>query len=407
MLKYIPHVEPHMSETITKVEISTTGKVIQSPCGPIIHGLEDVLVKTTSISDIDGKKGILWYRGYNINDLAKYSNFEEVAYLIFNGRLPTKAELESFKSMLAKERDLPDEVISTIRVLAPRAHPMHVLEAAVAGLAAFDPDINDNSQEANFRKAVRLTAKLPSIIAAHYRFSRKLEYIKPKESLSHSANFLYMMFGTEPDATSTKAIDLYLVLHIDHEVPASTFGTLVAISTWTDLYSAIVAGIATLKGPLHGGANEAAMKQYLEIGSPDKARPYVEKMLGEGKRLMGVGHRVYKAYDPRAKIYKELVKELSQSKGNMTYYNIASEVEAVVLEKLASKYLYPNIDFWSGIAMYLLGIPYEYYTPIFAMSRVVGWSAHAMEYLNQHRLFRPRACYVGPHDVPYVPMEKR
>jgi citrate synthase (EC 2.3.3.1) len=216
-----------------------------------------------------------------------------------------------------------------------------------------------------------------------------------------------MMFGTEPDATSTKAIDLYLVLHIDHEVPASTFGTLVAISTWTDLYSAIVAGIATLKGPLHGGANEAAMKQYLEIGSPDKARPYVEKMLGEGKRLMGVGHRVYKAYDPRAKIYKELVKELSQSKGNMTYYNIASEVEAVVLEKLASKYLYPNIDFWSGIAMYLLGIPYEYYTPIFAMSRVVGWSAHAMEYLNQHRLFRPRACYVGPHDVPYVPIEKR
>ncbi len=246
-----------MSETVTKVEITTTGKVIQSPCGPIIHGLEDVLVKTTAISDIDGRKGILWYRGgYNINDLAKYSNFEETAYLIFNGRLPpTRTELESFKSMLAKERDLPDEVVSTIRVLAPRAHPMHVLEAAVAGLAAFDPpDINDNSPEANFRKAVRLTAKLPSIIAAHYRFSRKLDYIRPKESLAHSANFLYMMFGQEPDSTSAKAIDLYLVLHIDHEVPASTFATLVSISTWTDLYSAIVSGIATLKGPLHGGS---------------------------------------------------------------------------------------------------------------------------------------------------------
>ncbi len=245
------------------------------------------------------------------------------------------------------------------------------------------------------------------MIAAHYRASRGLDIVKPRKDLSHAANFLYMMFGKEPDETSTKAIDLYLVLHIDHEVPASTFATLVAISTWTDLYSAIAAGIATLKGPLHGGANEAAMKQYLEIGKPENARSYTEKLLGEGKRLMGVGHRVYKAYDPRARIYKELVRQLSEAKGNMTWYRIAEEVEKVVLEKLASKKLYPNIDFWSGIAMYLLGIPYEYYTPIFAMSRVVGWSAHAIEYLDQHRLFRPRACYTGPHDVPYVPIDKR
>jgi citrate synthase (EC 2.3.3.1) len=397
-----------MSEEVKEVTIATSGKIIQTPCGPIIHGLEDVLVKTTTISDIDGKNGILWYRGYRIDDLAKYSTFEEVAYLILYGKLPNRKELDDFKSLLASYRELPNEVYSIVTTMGKvKAHPMLALEAGVAALGAFDENPSDYSKEANLRRAIKLTSALPIMIAAHYRASRGLDIVKPRKDLSHAANFLYMMFGKEPDETSTKAIDLYLVLHIDHEVPASTFATLVAISTWTDLYSAIAAGIATLKGPLHGGANEAAMKQYLEIKTPENARPYVEKLLAEGKRLMGVGHRVYKAYDPRARIYKELVKQLSEAKGNMTWYNIASEVEKVVLEKLAPKKLYPNVDFWSGIAMYLLGIPYEYYTPIFAMSRIVGWAAHAIEYLDQHRLFRPRACYTGPHDVPYVPMEKR
>lgn len=331
-----------------------------------------------------------------------------MAYLILYGKLPNRKELEDFKELLASYRDLPSEVYSIVTTLGKvKAHPMLALEAGVAALGAFDENPNDYSKEANLKRAVKLTSALPIMIAAHYRASRGLDLVKPRKDLSHAANFLYMMFGKEPDETSTKAIDLYLVLHIDHEVPASTFATLVAISTWTDLYSAIAAGIATLKGPLHGGANEAAMKQYLEIGSPENARPYVEKLLAEGKRVMGVGHRVYKAYDPRARIYKELVRQLSEVKGNMTWYRIAEEVEKVVLEKLAPKKLYPNIDFWSGIAMYLLGIPYEYYTPIFAMSRVVGWAAHAIEYLDQHRLFRPRACYTGPHDVPYVPIDKR
>jgi len=395
-------------ESVRKVELSTSGKVIESPCGPIIHGLEDVLIKVTSISDIDGRKGILWYRGYRIDDLAKYSSFEETAYLILYGKLPTRSELSEFSERLATNRDLPEEVYSIIKMLAERrVHPMLVLESAISALAGFDPKAGDLSKDALYEQAIRLAAVFPTIIAAHYRFSRGLGLVKPRRDLSQAANFLYMMFGTEPDDISTRAIDLYLILHIDHEVPASTFATHVAISTWTDLYSAIVAGIAALKGPLHGGANEAAMKQYLEIGNPDNARPYVEKLLAEGKRVMGVGHRVYKTYDPRARIYKELVRELSERKGNMTYYRIAEEVEKVVLERLGPKGLYPNIDFWSGIAMYLLGIPYEYYTPIFAMSRVVGWVAHAIEYLGEHRLFRPRACYVGPHDVQYVPIDQR
>ncbi len=395
-------------ESARKVEITTSGKVIESPCGPIVHGLEDVLIKVTSISDIDGRKGILWYRGYRIEDLAKYSSFEETAYLILYGKLPTRSELDEFKEKLYSKRDLPEEVYALIRVLAEhKVHPMLVLESAISALAGFDPNVGDLSKDALYEQAIRLTAVFPTIIAAHYRFSRGLGLIKPRSDLSQAANFLYMMFGQVPDEVSTRAIDLYLILHADHEIPASTFAVHVAISTWTDLYSAIVAGIAALKGPLHGGANEAAMRQYLEIKAPERAREYIEKLLAEGKRVMGVGHRVYKTYDPRARIYKELVRQLSEAKGDMTLYRIAEEVEKVVLERLAPKGLYPNIDFWSGIAMYLLGIPYEYYTPIFAMSRVVGWAAHAIEYLNEHRLFRPRACYVGPHDLQYVPIDQR
>jgi citrate synthase (EC 2.3.3.1) len=227
-----------MSEEVKEVTIATSGKIIQTPCGPIIHGLEDVLVKTTTISDIDGKNGILWYRGYRIDDLAKYSTFEEVAYLILYGKLPNRKELDDFKSLLASYRELPNEVYSIVTTMGKvKAHPMLALEAGVAALGAFDENPSDYSKEANLRRAIKLTSALPIMIAAHYRASRSLDIVKPRKDLSHAANFLYMMFGKEPDETSTKAIDLYLVLHIDHEVPASTFATLVAISTWTDLYS--------------------------------------------------------------------------------------------------------------------------------------------------------------------------
>jgi len=393
-------------------------KIIKTPCGDIVHGLEEVLVKETKITDIDGERGIFWVRGYRIDELAKYSNYEEVAFLTLYGRLPKKDEFEEFKKTLASERPIPKEVADIIRVLAKVDHPMGVLITATSALRGFDPDAKKFDEEARmgrinrelgFKMAIRLIAKLPTIVAYTYRASRDLPFVEPRADLGHAANFLYMMFGREPKDIEVKAIDLYLVLHVDHEVPCSTFTGMVAASSLTDMYSAVAAAIAGLKGPLHGGANEAALKSYLEIGSPEKAREYVDKLLASGGKVMGVGHRVYKAYDPRARIYKELVRQVGEYKGDLTLYKIAEAVEQYVLsrEDFQKKRLYPNIDFWTGVALYQIGIPPEYYTPLFAMSRVAGWTAHILEYWENNRIFRPRACYTGPHDVPYVPIDKR
>jgi citrate synthase len=404
------------------VQIKTSGKILQSPCGPIIHGLEDVLVKNTSISDIDGEKGILWYRGYRIEDLARNSTYEEVSYLILYGKLPNRKELDEFTERLKTHRDLHPSTVEVIKSLA-KAHPMFAIEAAVAAEGAFDEDnlklaealrvgrYKAEEKELAYRVAEKLVAKMPSIVAYHYRFSRGLDVVKPRRDLSHAANFLYMMFGKEPDPLAAKGIDLYLILHADHEVPASTFTAHVVASTLSDMYSAVVAAVGALKGPLHGGANEMAVRNYLEIGDPSKAKELVEAATKPGgPKLMGVGHRVYKAYDPRAKIFKEFSQDYVNKFGDpKNLYAIASAIEQEILNHpyFQQRKLYPNVDFWSGIAFYYMGIPYEYFTPIFAVSRVVGWVAHILEYWEINRLFRPRACYIGPHDLQYVPIERR
>jgi citrate synthase len=404
------------------VQIKTSGKILQSPCGPIIHGLEDVLVKNTSISDIDGEKGILWYRGYRIEDLARNSTYEEVSYLILYGKLPNRKELDEFTERLKTHRDLHPSTVEVIKSLA-KAHPMFAIEAAVAAEGAFDEDnlklaealrvgrYKAEEKELAYRVAEKLVAKMPSIVAYHYRFSRGLDVVKPRRDLSHAANFLYMMFGKEPDPLATKGIDLYLILHADHEVPASTFTAHVVASTLSDMYSAVAAAVGALKGPLHGGANEMAVRNYLEIGDPSKAKELVEAATKPGgPKLMGVGHRVYKAYDPRAKIFKEFSQDYVNKFGDpKNLYAIASAIEQEILNHpyFQQRKLYPNVDFWSGIAFYYMGIPYEYFTPIFAVSRVVGWVAHILEYWEINRIFRPRACYIGPHDLQYVPIERR
>ena len=409
-----------MSEQI--VQIKTSGKVLQSPCGQIIHGLEDVLIKNTSISDIDGEKGVLWYRGYRIEDLARHSTYEEVSYLILYGKLPNAKELAEFAERLKAHRDLHPATVEVVKSLA-KAHPMFAIEAAVAAEGAFDEDnlklaealrvgrYKAEEKELAYRVAEKLVAKMPTIVAYHYRFSRGLDIIKPRRDLSHAANFLYTMFGKEPDPLAAKGIDLYLILHADHEIPASTFTAHVVASTLSDMYSAVAAAVAALKGPLHGGANEMAVRNYLEIGDPSKVKELVEAATKPGgPKLMGVGHRVYKAYDPRAKIFKEFSRDYVSKFGDpKNLFAVASAIEQEILSHpyFQQRKLYPNVDFWSGIAFYYMGVPYEYFTPIFAVSRVVGWVAHILEYWENNRIFRPRACYIGPHDLQYIPIEQR
>lgn len=387
-----------------KVCIETSGKILQSPCGPIIHGLEDVLVKTTSITDIDGDRGILWIRGYRVEELAAHGSYEEVAYLILRGRLPNRRELQEFSERLKASRELSPAAVEVLRSLA-KAHPMFALEAAVAAEGAFDEDnlklaealragrYKEEEKALAVKVAEKLVAKIPTMIAYHYRFSRGLELVRPRHDLSHAANFLYMMFGREPDPLAVRGIDLYLILHSDHEVPASTFTALVVASTLSDMYSAVAAAVGALKGPLHGGANEAAVKSYLQIGDPSKAKEVVEAATKPGgPKLMGVGHRVYKAYDPRAKIFREFSQEYVKKFGDpQKLYAIAEAIEREVLSSpyFQQRRLYPNVDFWSGIAFYYMGVPYEYFTPIFAASRSwVGlptyWSTgRTTEYLGR------------------------
>ena len=374
----------------------------------VVHkGLEGIYVKESTLSFIDGAQGRLYYQGYKIEDLAEHSTFEEVAYLLWNGRLPTKNELQELENMLAENRAIPDEVINIMKVMPKNSHPMDILKLAVAALGPFDPELDDGSHEANYRKAIRLTAKFPTIVATWHHIRNGRDPVLPRKDLSHAANFLYMMFGKEPDELSAKVMDVALILHAEHGMNASAFSCVVTASTLSDIYSAIVSGIGTLKGPLHGGANERALKMLMEIGDPSKVEEYINNKLARKERIMGFGHRVYKAYDPRARIFKGYVEKLGQMKGETKLYEIAKEVERVVIEKLGHKGIFPNIDFYSGIVYNMLGIPTDLFTPIFAIARVVGWTAHVLEYLKENRLVRPRQYYVGELDKEYIPIDRR
>lgn len=374
----------------------------------VVHkGLENIIIKETRLSYIDGEKGILYYAGYPIEDLAKYSTFEEVCFLLWNCRLPTKKELEDLKRSLRENAKVPKEVIEIIKLAPKNAHPMDILRTAISALGPYDPELDDISKEANIRKSIRLQAKINTITACIYRVKEGLGCIDPNPDLNYAENFLYMMFGKIPDGLSSRIMDVAFILHAEHEVPASTTAALTTASTLSDIYAAIVSGIAALKGPLHGGANEKALEMLKEIGSPDKAEDYIKKALEAKKRIMGFGHRVYKAYDPRARIFKEYFRMLCEQKNDWTLYRIAEKVEEVMRNLLGKKGIFPNIDFYSGAVYNMLGIPPYMFTPIFALARTAGWTAHVIEYLEDNRLIRPRAHYVGKLDLKYIPIEER
>lgn len=367
-------------------------------------GLEDVIAGTSSICDVNGQTGQLIYRGYDIDDLARHATFEEVAYLLWFGKLPNKSEYQQLREQLSASRELPEQVVKLLADLPMRAKPMHLLRTAVSALALYDPDVSDNSPDANLRKAIRLTARIPTIITSIERIRQGKQPVKSNPELSHAANYLYTLKGTMPDELDVRGMDVALILQADHEFNASTFTARVITSTLSDMHSAVVGAIGALAGPLHGGANERVMRMLIDIGEPDRAEGYVKDLLMQKQRVMGFGHRVYKTEDPRAKHLKRLSRELGEREGSLRWYLISEKVEEVMLRE---KGLYCNVDFYSASVQYMLGIPIDMFTPLFASSRIVGWTAHIMEQMADNRLIRPRAEYVGQRDLPWVPMEQR
>jgi citrate synthase len=364
-------------------------------------GLEGVIAGQTAISTVGDT---LTYRGYEIHDLADHATFEEVAYLLLYGELPGAAQCREFTTTLAGERPVPGAILETLRSIPAGADAMDVLRSGVSLLAHFDADTPDNSHDANVRKAIRVLAKVPTLIAARHRLSRGQEPVPPSPSLGHAANLLYMLSGEPPDEVAARVLDVSLILYAEHEFNASTFAARVTVSTLADLHGGLVAAIATLKGPLHGGANEKAMEMLLEIGEPERAEAWVKDALARKARIMGFGHRVYKHGDTRAQILKGWVEKLADRIGDRKWVRIAQIVEDTVRNE---KGILPNVDFPCAPAYYMLGLPVELYTPLFVVARVAGWSAHIVEQLDNNRLIRPRSEYTGPAARPYVPIDQR
>lgn len=370
----------------------------------VAEGLKGVVIGKSEICFIDGKRGKLIYRGYDIHDLVKHSNFEEVVYLLWYGKLPTKKNFDDLYKSLVTNRALSKEAISLLKSFPKKATPMEVLRTAISTLSLTDHSADDNSFESNVKKAINLTAKTATIIAAFDRIRNGKEPIEPNPNLNHAANFLYMLTGKVPDEMISRFFDICLILHADHELNASTFAARVTSSTLSDLYSAITSAVGTLKGPLHGGANIEVMKMLTDMGTVDKAKEYVRTRLAERKRIMGFGHRVYKTEDPRATHLRRMSKEMGEKTGLTKWYEMSRVIEDLMLNE---KGMYPNVDFYSASAYYTMGIPIDLYTPIFALSRVSGWIAHVLEQYSNNTLIRPVAEYVGPNDLTYVPIDKR
>ena len=367
-------------------------------------GLEGIVAAQSSLSDVNGVEGKLIYAGYDIHDLAEHSTFEEIIYLLWNGRLPTRPELNGLSQQLSRESGLPEEIIQLIGSIPKTASPMDMLRTVVSALSFYDADGADMSREANVRKAMRLTANFPLIVTAFQRARNGLAAIKPRPDLSLAGNFLYTLNGTEPNETATRTMDVAFILHADHELNASTFAARVTAATLSDMYSAIVSAIGTLKGPLHGGANEGVIKNLLEIGSVDKVEAWVKNAFANKQKIMGFGHRVYRTEDPRATHLREMSHQLGERTGESKWYEMSARMEEVVKRE---KGLNANVDFYSASTYYALGIPTDLFTPIFACSRISGWTAHVLEQYASNRLIRPRAEYVGPRDLRYVPIDER
>ncbi|MCR8634670.1 citrate synthase [Paenibacillus radicis (ex Xue et al. 2023)] len=365
-------------------------------------GLEGIVATTSSISSIID--GVLTYRGYDIDDLAENATFEEVAYLLWYGKLPNRSELAQLVKDLNQYAAVPSQVIDQIRTYPKDTNSMAALRTAVSSLALYDEEANDMSPESNLRKAIKLQAQIPTIIAAFARIREGKEPIAPKQSDSVAENFLYMLIGKDPDKVAIEALDKALVLHADHELNASTFAARVTVATLSDIYSGVTSAIGALKGPLHGGANEAVMAMLEDIGTFEKAEAYVNEKLANKEKIMGFGHRVYKNGDPRAKHLQKMSEQLGKITGNMNWYNMSIKIEEIVT---GQKGLKPNVDFYSASVYTSLEIPRDLFTPIFAVSRTSGWTAHILEQFENNRLIRPRAEYTGLSNQKYVPIDNR
>jgi citrate synthase len=367
-------------------------------------GLDGIIAAQTRLSDVRGEAGELVYAGYDINELAGKVSYEEVVHLLHWNHLPNKKELTELKATLASDRELPQGVVDLLRIVPRNTPPMDVIRTAVSALGCFDPQRDDHSYDDERRKAMQLIARIPIITASFHRIRQGKEVLAPKPELGEAANFLYLMDGEVPSAEKANTLDLCYVLHADHGMNASTFSARVTIATLSDMYSAITSAIGTLKGPLHGGANEGVIKMLLEIGSLDKVDAYVEECLAQKKKIMGIGHRVYKTLDPRAPHLKRMALVLSSKLGERKWIQMSDRIAEIMLKK---KNLHANVDFYSATVYYSLGIPTDLFTPIFANARTAGWTAHILEQLADNRLIRPQSQYVGPVGLKVKPVEER
>jgi len=372
-------------------------------------GMAGMVVADSNISFVEGAVGILEYRGYDIRVLAEHSHFEEAAYLLWNGRLPTAQELRDMKAQARACRFLPPEIIAALRNLPKKADPMAVMRSAVSMLAHYDPESEENTPIAHQHKACRLLGQISGVLAAYERIRRGEEPIKPRMDLDHAANFLWMLTGEDPEPLAAKALDQYLVLLAEHELNASTFTARVIASTGSDLHSAITGALGALKGPAHGAAVQEAMEQFLEIGAVENVEPWFRRIRGEGRKVMGMGHRVYKVRDPRAAPLMGNVEKMVAATGERDWFDIAQKLEAFAVQDpyFRDRNVSANVDFYSAPLLYSLGIPVDTFTCMFAMSRIAGWTAHVYEQQADNRLIRPLANYTGQHQVPWTPVEAR
>ena len=368
------------------------------------RGLKGVVAADTKICDVDGDEGKLVYCGYNIHDLAKKSTFEETAYLLFKGELPTPAELAEFNKVLIHHREIEAPVLAFLKTLPANTPPMAALRSAVSMSGVYDPIAEDDSPAANFEKSIRLTAEMTTIVAAIRRLQAGLEPLAPRQDLSHAANFMYMLNGKAPSIDAEKAMDLILILHAEHGLNASTFAARVIAATLSDIYSSVTGAIGALKGPLHGGANTEVLKTLLEVGEVANVVPWVESVRAKKGKFMGFGHAVYKVEDPRAIHLKDLSRRLGIETGDSKLYDISIAMEQAVINSIHKNC---NVDFYSASLQYYMGIPGDMFTCIFAASRIVGWCAHILEQLSDNKIIRPSSNYIGPAERPYVAIESR
>ncbi|HEX8639238.1 MAG TPA: citrate synthase [Pyrinomonadaceae bacterium] len=367
-------------------------------------GLRGVVAAQSAIGDVNGEQGILIYQGYNIHDLAEHSTFEEVVFLLWNGRLPKSNELADLKAQFQANYEIPSQVIEMLKTFPKDADPMDVLRTAVSALDFYDKDGHGTDRENAINTATKLTAQMGTIVTAWERIRTDQEIVAPDKSLTIAENFLYMLRGEKAADDEAHIFDVALILHADHELNASTFTTRVVAGTLADMYGAVTAGIAALAGPLHGGANTNVMKMLKEIGSEDKIDQWLDNALAEKRKIMGIGHAVYKTEDPRATWLRKFSKQLGEKRGDLSWYNMSEKIEKAMLEK---KGMYPNVDFYSASAYYLMDIPLDQYTPIFAVSRISGWTGHILEQYGNNKLIRPRAEYIGQRDLKYTPIDER